>query len=630
MTAVTPRSITDRRRLQAELRLTATRGWSVDDEEIVPGVRCCGAPIVDADGLVRGAISVAGPAFRLTMDRLQLIGPEVADAARRIGAQLSSTRVPRSEGRSRVVAGDWAFNGAFVRWTNARLYWVDTLAPAVHVLDVGSDRVLARPQHPVDAAVPLARGLALLCGDSWWRVAADGGLQPLPAWPRRRATAVTVAPDGRLTACVSDGDRWRVAPLAADGGLAGGWRLAEPAHALAWNAAGDTLVIAAADSGTLYLAQPGSSSLRRLATVPKGSGRLSGLALDRDGGVWCALRGGWSVVRFQADGTLDHVVALPVPCPSDLGFGGADGRTLYVSSARDAVSRESLDAAPLSGRLFAVDAGVAGVLTSNVTAHGLRQARRLVAHAGGGGRALFHQRGVLLRHVVELRDGAVDLADAGGLFLRGGAISPMTSLTRRTLATISLHGAAGVAHQAGAAVPPVDAAADEGLDLARGLGRPLGQAAHLAGHHGEAAALFAGARGFHRGVQRQDVGLEGDAVDGADDVADLAAAGVDLVHRGHHLATPPRRRAAAAPAAAGQLVAPGGALGGAACVPVSSPSRRRSAAGCWPAPRCGPTGRACRWRSRPRRSRWPARRRARRRWWPAAAAAWSPARPGRG
>lgn len=367
MTAVTPRSITDRRRLQAELRLTATRGWSVDDEEIVPGVRCCGAPIVDADGLVRGAISVAGPAFRLTMDRLQLIGPEVADAARRIGAQLSSARVPRSEGRSRVVAGDWAFNGAFVRWTNARLYWVDTLAPAVHVLDDGSDRVLARPQHPVDAAVPLAQGLALLCGDSWWRVAADGELRPLPAWPRRRATAVTVAPVGRLTACVSDGDRWRVAPLAADGGLAGGWRLAEPAHALAWNAAGDTLVIAAADSGTLYLAQPGSSSLRRLATVPKGSGRLSGLALDRDGGVWCALRGGWSVVRFQADGTLDHVVALPVPCPSDLGFGGADGRTLYVSSARDAVSRESLDAAPLSGRLFAVDAGVAGVLTSNVT-----------------------------------------------------------------------------------------------------------------------------------------------------------------------------------------------------------------------------------------------------------------------
>ena len=59
----TPRTLTDRRRLQAELRLTATRGWSIDDEEIALGVRCCGAAIVDAQGQVRGAISVAGPGF---------------------------------------------------------------------------------------------------------------------------------------------------------------------------------------------------------------------------------------------------------------------------------------------------------------------------------------------------------------------------------------------------------------------------------------------------------------------------------------------------------------------------------------------------------------------------------------
>ena len=46
--------------------------------------------------------------------------------------------------------------------------------------------------------------------------------------------------------------------------------------------------------------------------------------------------------------------------------------------------------------------------------------------------------------------------------------------------------------------------------------------AHLAGHHGEAAALLAGARRLDGGVQREDVGLEGDAVDHADDVGDLA------------------------------------------------------------------------------------------------------------
>ena len=43
----------------------------------------------------------------------------------------------------------------------------------------------------------------------------------------------------------------------------------------------------------------------------------------------------------------------------------------------------------------------------------LRQARGLVLQAFGRGGALLHQRGVLLRHAVELRDGLVDLADAG-------------------------------------------------------------------------------------------------------------------------------------------------------------------------------------------------------------------------
>ncbi|KAF1020409.1 MAG: Pectin degradation repressor protein KdgR [Paracidovorax wautersii] len=72
---LTPHTITDRRRLQAELRITAARGYAIDDEEIVLGVRCVGAPIVDAQGQVRGAISVAGPAYRLTRARLELLGP---------------------------------------------------------------------------------------------------------------------------------------------------------------------------------------------------------------------------------------------------------------------------------------------------------------------------------------------------------------------------------------------------------------------------------------------------------------------------------------------------------------------------------------------------------------------------
>ena len=40
---------------------------------------------------------------------------------------------------------------------------------------------------------------------------------------------------------------------------------------------------------------------------------------------------------------------------------GADGQRLYITTSRDTISREALDAAPLSGRLFSVDVATPGV-----------------------------------------------------------------------------------------------------------------------------------------------------------------------------------------------------------------------------------------------------------------------------
>jgi DNA-binding IclR family transcriptional regulator/sugar lactone lactonase YvrE len=357
--AVTPHSITDRRRLHAELRLTATRGWSIDDEEIVPGVRCCGAPIVDAAGQVRGALSVAGPAFRLSIERLHLIGPEVAEAARRVGAQLVAASPPRgAAGDAAVVPGEWAFDGASPHWCAADglLYWVDRLAPAVHAVSAdGVDRVIATLDAPIEAVLAQPHGVAVQVGTLWKQVDADGRAVARPELPQGRVSAACTAPDGGVWACIRDGERWRVCELGPEGaGASPSWGLPEPVTALAWDSAAKQLAMAAADSGTLFVASPGSPSLRRLATVPKGSGRLAGLAADADGGWWSALRGGWSVARFDADGSVARVLALPVPSPSGVAIGGTQGRTLFVTSAREAVSREALDAAPLSGRLFAV------------------------------------------------------------------------------------------------------------------------------------------------------------------------------------------------------------------------------------------------------------------------------------
>ena len=102
-------------------------------------------------------------------------------------------------------------------------------------------------------------------------------------------------------------------------------------------------------------------------------------------------------------------------------------------------------------------------------------------------------------------------------------ISPMMSVTRVHAGDDLLHRRARPARPAACRPRPCSTESrDQRLDLLGRRGAALRQAAHLGGHHREAAALLAGARRLDRRVQRQDVGLEGDAVDHADDVGDLA------------------------------------------------------------------------------------------------------------
>lgn len=77
----TPNSITSAEALFAELERVRASGFAVDDQENEMGVRCAGAPVFDLTGRVVGALSVSGPASRLTADRCRALGPAVAQAA---------------------------------------------------------------------------------------------------------------------------------------------------------------------------------------------------------------------------------------------------------------------------------------------------------------------------------------------------------------------------------------------------------------------------------------------------------------------------------------------------------------------------------------------------------------------
>ena len=58
-----------------------------------------------------------------------------------------------------------------------------------------------------------------------------------------------------------------------------------------------------------------------------------GLTVDAEGFVWLAVWDGWMVIRYEPDGRVVQRLALPGPRPTSCCFGGADLRTLYITTA---------------------------------------------------------------------------------------------------------------------------------------------------------------------------------------------------------------------------------------------------------------------------------------------------------
>ncbi|MCB1495102.1 MAG: SMP-30/gluconolactonase/LRE family protein [Bauldia sp.] len=106
----------------------------------------------------------------------------------------------------------------------------------------------------------------------------------------------------------------------------------------------------------------GNLSNRRPVIDLSGTGiGPDGSTIDTDGYIWNAQWDGWRLARYSPDGELDRIVELPVQKPTSCMFGGADLRTLYVTTAIWDLTPEQLRAQPQAGGLFAVDVGIGGV-----------------------------------------------------------------------------------------------------------------------------------------------------------------------------------------------------------------------------------------------------------------------------
>lgn len=75
--AITKNTITDRDQLFTELTQIKERGYAIDDEERVQGMRCIAAPIMDGEGEAVAAISVSGPKNRFQGEYLKTTLPNL-------------------------------------------------------------------------------------------------------------------------------------------------------------------------------------------------------------------------------------------------------------------------------------------------------------------------------------------------------------------------------------------------------------------------------------------------------------------------------------------------------------------------------------------------------------------------
>jgi DNA-binding IclR family transcriptional regulator len=96
----TPHTIATPEALRAEVEKTRRRGYAVDDEEYEEGLRCIAVPVLDAQRFPVAAVSISGPSFRVTAQKLPAIANHLLQCVRGISSDMgfvaASSRAPRA------------------------------------------------------------------------------------------------------------------------------------------------------------------------------------------------------------------------------------------------------------------------------------------------------------------------------------------------------------------------------------------------------------------------------------------------------------------------------------------------------------------------------------------------------
>ena len=153
------------------------------------------------------------------------------------------------------------------------------------------------------------------------------------------------APDGRLWCVLPDGH----AKSVRDGIVCSNGLAFDRAHSRMYFADSPTGQIEMSDLDAAH--EPGP--FRPFAKAGKGS--PDGNCTDAQGFLWNAEWGGHRICRYAPDGSLERVLEMPVSRPSCCTFGGAQHRTLFVTSAQYNMTDDEKRQDPSAGALFSIE-----------------------------------------------------------------------------------------------------------------------------------------------------------------------------------------------------------------------------------------------------------------------------------
>lgn len=136
-------------------------------------------------------------------------------------------------------------------------------------------------------------------------------------------------------------------------------------NGLCWSPDGQTLYFADSPTGEIvrydFHEQTGSLSNRRIFAKSCGNGGPDGAGIDSDGTLWSARWGASKVLAYNPGGDIVADIAIPASQPTCVAFGGPDLNLLFVTSAKDGLSKDQLEKEPSAGNVFVYETNVTGL-----------------------------------------------------------------------------------------------------------------------------------------------------------------------------------------------------------------------------------------------------------------------------